>query len=141
MKLVLNVAVALVVALFAGVACADGMNIKPGKWEFRSQSSLPGAGGTQKHTNTQCITEEQLKPETMMQDMQQGCELLESKVDGDTMTWKVHCNNPGGEMTGVGHVSGSNETISGGMEMTMSFSGQQMNMNMSWDGSYVGACE
>lgn len=54
------------------------------------------------------------------------------------MSSKVGCSNSGGEMGGVGNVTVSGNTPTGGMKMAMLFNSQQMNMYMSWDGHYLG---
>jgi hypothetical protein len=88
----------------------------------------------------QCFTDPTITPETMMKDMQQDCRLLESDSDGTSMSWKVSCSGGGGEMTGVGNVTSAGDKIKGGMKMVMSFNGQEMNMDVSWAGIYIGPC-
>ncbi len=119
---------------------AAGMQIKTGEWEFRSQTSMPGQNVARDHVDKQCLKDETITPEVMMKGMQQGCELSDFDSTAHSMSWKVQCSNKGGEMTGAGNVSGSGETLKGGMEMAMTFNGQTMNMAVSWDGKYIGPC-
>lgn len=134
---------AALIAVFALLCSpyAAAMKIKPGKWEFRSTTSMASPGGPREHVKTQCITDPTMTPDTLMQDMEQGCRLLESNSDGDSMSWKVNCANAGGEMTGVGNVTSSGDKLKGGMKMSMSFNGQDMHMDMTWDGTHLGACD
>lgn len=127
-------------SMLFNLAHAADMMIKPGEWEFRSKTSLPTPGGPQERVNRRCFADATISPETMMKDMQQGCRFLESDSDGSSMSWKVSCSNSGGEMSGVGNVTVSGDTLTGGMKMAMSFNGQQMNMELSWDGKYLGPC-
>jgi hypothetical protein len=123
-----------------GSAHAAGMEIKPGQWEFRSQTSMPVQGGIRENVNKQCLKDATVTPQTLMKDMQQGCELLDSKGTANSLSWKVSCSGGGGDMTGEGNVTGSDETLQGGMKMVVSYNGQKMNMAVSWDGKYVGPC-
>ena len=138
-SLKISLAIITTVMLLNPAHAAD-MKIKPGQWEFRSTTSLPTPGGPREHVNTQCFADAKITPETLMKDMQQGCRLLESDSDGSSMSWKVSCSNSGGEMSGAGNVTVSGNTLTGAMKMAMSFNGQTMNMDMSWDGKYLGPC-
>jgi hypothetical protein len=125
--------------LFIDPIGAWAMNIEPGNWEFRSTNSMHGAAA-QEQVGEQCIKDSVLKPDTLMKGMNNGCRLTDSQDDTDSMSWKVSCSNEGGEMTGSGNVHREGDGIVGGMEMTMSFKGQTMNMNVGWTGKYLGPC-
>lgn len=140
MKLIALALVGLSAFLLLGSAHAGDMQIKTGQWEFRSKTSMPTQGGPREHVNKQCLKEATITPETLMKDMQQDCQLFESTSAANSMSWKVSCSSGGGDMTGEGKVMGSGETLKGGMTMTMSFNGQTMNMDVSWDGKYIGPC-
>ena len=84
---------------------AGEMKVKPGKWEFQSTTTMAMMGAPRTHTNTQCLKDAKVSPETMMKDMARGCELLDSSASSNAMTWKVKCNQDGGEMTGEGSVT------------------------------------
>ena len=140
MKLMDLALIAFGVLFLAGSVDAAGMKIKTGEWEFQSQTSMPGQSGPREHVNKQCLKEETITPQTLMKDMKQDCQLLDANSSGNSMSWKVSCANNGGEMTGEGNVTGSGETLKGGMKMTMIFNGQTMNMAVSWDGKYIGPC-
>ena len=117
------------------------MKVKPGKWEFVSTTTMAMMGAPRSHTNTQCLSEAGVSPKTLMKDMAQGCELLDSNTSKNSMNWKVRCQQEGGEMTGEGQVSSSGDTLQGGMNMKMSFNGQAMDMSVEWSGKHVGACQ
>jgi hypothetical protein len=76
----------------------------------------------------------------MVKDMQQSYRLLESDSDGSSTNWKVSCSNNDGVIGGVGNITVSGNTLTAGMKMAMSFNGQEMNMDMGWDGEYLGPC-
>ncbi|MEM7465664.1 MAG: DUF3617 family protein [Pseudomonadota bacterium] len=136
-----TVLAALLVVGATGTVSAAEMKVKPGKWEFASTTTMAMMGAPRTHTMTQCINESGITPETMMEEMAQGCELLDSNTSSQTMTWKVKCAQEGGEMTGEGQVVSGGDTLKGGMKMNMSFNGQAMNMSVEWSGKHIGACE
>lgn len=133
--------VTLVLLLGAGSLGATEMKVKPGKWEFVSTTTMAMMGAPRSHTNTQCLSESGVSPNTLMKDMAQGCELLDANTSKSAMSWKVRCQQEGGEMTGEGQVSSTGETLQGGMNMKMSFNGQAMDMSVEWAGKHVGACD
>ena len=133
--------VASLLLLVANSANAIDMKVKPGKWEFVSTTTMAMLGAPRTHTATQCLSESGVSPQTLMKDMAQGCELLDSETTKSSMSWKVKCQQEGGEMTGNGQVSSTGNTLEGGMNMKMSFNGQAMDMSVEWSGKHLGACE
>ena len=131
----------LVLFLGAINLSAAEMKVKPGKWEFVSTTNMAMMGAPRSHTNTQCLSESGVSPKTLMKDMAQGCQLLDSNTSKSAMSWTVKCQQEGGEMTGEGQVSSTGDTLQGGMNMKMSFNGQAMDMSVEWTGKHVGACD
>ena len=119
---------------------AEGLKIKPGKWEFISTTTMVGMGAPRQHTNTECLKDAELRPEKMMKDMNQGCQLSDTKTSSSNASWKVTCDNQGGQMVGEGQVASKGDTLTGGMDMSMSVNGQSMNMKIDWVGKHVGDC-
>lgn len=130
--------IVLSVLVLINCSAVSALTIKPGKWEFRSTSSLPGAPPEQ--VNEQCLSDKEVKPSTLMQDMSDGCELIDPKSDRDSMSWSITCSAPTGQMSGVGNVRRDGDKLLGGMQMKMAFNGQEMNMNVKWVGTYIGPC-
>ena len=127
--------------LISANSSAVDMKVKPGKWEFVSTTTMAMMGAPRSHTSTQCLSESGVSPKTLMKDMTQGCELLDSNTTKNSMSWKVKCQQEGGEMTGEGQVSSTGSSLEGGMNMKMSFNGQAMDMSVEWTGKHIGACE
>jgi len=124
---------------FTFVVNAEGMNIKYGLWETKSIVTMPFGSGTQEHISQDCITENITKPEQFMQNAQ-GCEVLNKNVDSDTMRWTVSCNNADIEMIGEGNLQSTETTLTGSMKITATVNDQEMVMNTSWEGRYIGDC-
>ena len=133
----LSVTFGAAILFYCGAASA--ITIKPGKWEFRSTSSMQGTGAPREQVNQQCLSDAEVKPSTLMQDMSGGCELINPKSDRDSMSWTIQCAGPTGQMSGTGNVRRDGDKLVGGMQMTMAFNGQSMNMNVKWIGTFLGA--
>ena len=141
MRHYLIIAISFALLTLAVNSTAGEMKVKPGKWEFVSTTTMAMMGAPRTHTNNQCLKEATVTPETLMEDMAQGCELLDSKASSNSMSWKVKCMQEGGEMTGQGNVTSNGDTVKGGMEMKMSFNGQAMDMQVEWSGNHIGSCD
>lgn len=128
----------LAISLF-GMAYADGMQVKSGLWEITSTVAMPFGGGTQQETTQECIEDSEVTPETMMGDAQE-CQILDSDVSADSMQWTMKCQNQSMEMTGEGTAETSGDTITGGMNISATYNGQEMTMSTSWNGQYIGDC-
>ena len=114
------------------------MKVKPGLWETKSQVTSPA--GTQENISQDCIEESEISPENMMDD-NQGCEVIDSSSDSNSMQWSIACSNEGVNMTGSGHAQSSGDTIDGGMEIKANFGGQEFSMSTKWQGKRIGDCE
>lgn len=121
------------------VANADGMKVKPGLWETKSVVSLPFGRGKQEYSSQDCITEFEITPEKLMKDAE-GCQILNVSVETNAMRWTVNCQNEGVEMVGEGSAESTGTTITGGMDISATFNGQEMVIKTKWEGAYIGEC-
>lgn len=132
-------AIALSLAV-AGPAVADGMQVQPGKWEFKATSVMPMMPAPNATVETQCVTESEVQPEMFLEYVE-GCTLRESETDAASMRWKVTCATSGGRVDGEGSARSTGTTVRGAMTLLMNFSGQQMTMRHDWEGRRVGPCD
>ena len=138
-NIIFRVFILNLIIIFAGVVYAEGMEVKPGMWEMKSVVTLPFDGGKQERSSQDCIDKSSITPQEMMNDAE-GCEILDSDVNAKKMTWSIRCQNPQVEMTGDGHAKSTGTTVSGGMNISATYSGQEMKMSTTWEGKHVGAC-
>ncbi len=138
-KQLLHVFSIYLVISFVSIVYAGGMQIKSGLWEIQSYITMPG-GGTQERTAKDCIETSSITPEKLMTDDATDCEIQDSKVDEKSMTWTIRCQNQQVEMIGEGHAKSEGTNISGGMDISASYDGQQITMSTKWEGKYIGAC-
>ncbi len=87
------------VLALASPALADGMEVKPGKWEFKTTSQSPMAPAPKTQVETHCVTESKVDPATFMRNSN-GCQLSDAQASSSSMSWKMACKAHGGQMTG-----------------------------------------
>lgn len=125
---------------FAGIASAGGMKIKAGLWEMKSTVSLPFGNGTQEDVAKNCIEDEEITPDKIMQDAQ-GCTISDAKADSGSMQWTMVCQNQGVEMKGEGFAKSTGETLNGEMKIKFDIEGQELAMTSVYEGKYIGPCK
>ncbi len=125
--------------MFTNLATADTLPIDPGLWEFTSTSINPFTGQQETETDTECMVEDEYDPATIMED-DMDCEVGESNLDGDTLTFSMSCNTQGGQMTMNTVYQSDGDTVQGTMVMEMSFGGQTMTSEESFAGKRIGDC-
>jgi hypothetical protein len=120
------------------VCFADSVpNMNAGLWEITIKTEMPGMEMAPiKHT--QCLTEKDFVPQGPQQPGQE-CEITDVKVDGDTVTWVLECESPGGKMKGTGTTTYSGDSFKGTMEMVMPQTNMKITTHMS--GKRIGECK
>ena len=117
--------------------------MRPGNWEVRMQMEMPGMPMKMPETvTTQCVTAEQAKDPTAAAPPPGGkpgdnsCKATDSKVDGNTVTWKMTCSAPQ-KMTGEGRMVFEGDSYTGTVSMAMPAG----TMNMRYTGKRTGDCK
>jgi hypothetical protein len=124
--------------MLAGVAAAQaGTNMQDGMWEITSTTEMAGMSFSMPGSSfRQCITREDLVPR--QQEPQQTCEMLENRIEGDTVIWKIRCTTEGGPVTSEGRITYHGDSLEGVINTT----GPQIpgGMKQTMQGKRVGAC-
>ena len=136
-----KVSVIILATTPAPLLSADGMSIRPGNWHFTTTTTVTGVGAPRESNYDQCITESRVNPDTFMDNVQQGCRLVQTESSASSMKWKVTCVTPNRELEGVGEVRTQGDSVSGKLGIDMSMNGQLMKMEIAWDGERIGDCE
>lgn len=111
-------------------------NMKPGLWKMSAQMEMPGMPMKMPTvTYNKCLTKKDLVPKR--KSTNNDCQMLNNKVNGDTVTWKMKCNNPGGASTMDGKVTYSGKSMKGIVNVNQG--GRQMLQRIS--GQHVGPCK
>jgi len=131
---------ALALLLVSGPALAEGMRIEPGKWEFTSTAKMPMIPTPKTTTQTQCVTEPEIKPEEFLQGLE-GCVVSDVQSDAKSMRWKMTCTSDGVTMVGNAIYTSTGAQIQGSMTLVMNANGQPMTFEQSSQGKHLGACD
>ncbi len=119
---------------------ADAIEIDPGKWQFTTTSQAPMVPTPRVETDTECIEDGTRSAKDFMQD-NKDC-TISDVVDTDTvLSYKVTCPNGPMVMKGVSNFKSTGSTMSGIMRMSMSMNGQEMTMDVKWEGKRLGPCD
>ena len=129
----------LVACWIGAPLAADEMRVDPGKWEFEIKSTNPMMG-TRTHTQTDCIEEANVSPERFLEG-DADCRIIDPRVSGTRMSWKLECRSPAGHMTGAAECSSTGTTVTGRMDMQMEAQGTKLSMSNEWTGRRLGDCD
>jgi len=113
-------------------------DMREGKWEITTKMEMPGMPMSippSKHT--QCLTKKDLIPQNTQSG--QECQISQSKVTGNTVTWSIKCSGEGGETKGTGTMTYSGDNFKGTMKISMPY--QNMEMTSTIDGRRIGDCK
>lgn len=129
----------VVLFTFTSICLADPVpDIREGQWEIITKMEIPGMPTSIPPVkNTQCLTDKDFVPENSQQG--QECTFAETKVTGNTVTWTMECEGPGGRMKGTGEITYGGDTFKGTMKIQMPQENMEMTSHM--DGRRIGDCK
>ncbi|HEY3445228.1 MAG TPA: DUF3617 family protein [Myxococcales bacterium] len=134
-----TMAVAVLAMLVGGVSHAAEAKLpaKPGNWQMTMQvdsENLPMK--LPPMTVEQCLTEEQMVPQT--QQANQTCKPASPKITGNTVTWTVDCVDKTGTPTkGTGKATYTSESFDGAMDIKSG----TMQLKYKLSGKRLGDCK
>lgn len=119
---------------------AEGIPVEPGLWESTTVIKSSMLPQPMKETTRECVTETEVTPELFIDQEDQSCAVSDVNVTSDTITWKMVCQEEGGQAKGDGILKVNGDEMSGKMQMTMSMQGMEVTMDSSWTGQRIGPC-
>ena len=133
-----------IICLQASPAFPAQVNMHEGKWELTMETTMEGLPfkvPVVPFTTTQCITKEDLVPRSAAQ-KDQKCEIIDRKIMGNKVTWKVKCTTSGGMSEGEGEITYSGDSYSGRMKTKMvdNESKQTITSTTKMKGRRIGDC-
>ena len=136
MKHKLGITLLLATTLSIGAYAMAGPNMQPGQWKMTGQMEMPGMPmKIPAVTFHQCITKKDMVPRSKQS---QECKMLNHTTEGNTVKWKMQCNNKqGGPSTMEGEVTYSGKSMKGTVKIMNG--GSQMLQRIS--GTWVGQCQ
>ncbi len=130
----------VLLVLVAAATTVWALDFQPGKWQSTSTVEMPGMPvAMPPMTITQCMTEQEPVPAKSADG--QACEILEMKTEGDTVSWKMKCNEPGGASEGSGSITYHGDTFEGSIETKVDAGGEDMVVTTQVAGKRLGDCD
>lgn len=120
-----------------------GPNMQPGQWEITTTIEMPGMPMKMPPmTTTQCLTKDNLVPKQPSRPgVNQPCEITNSGVNGDTVSWNMRCADEG-KTEGHGEITYHGDTFEGVIKMISGISGKgRMQMTLHMKGKRIGECK
>lgn len=130
-----------VMTMAVATAAQAAPNVRPGLWETTVTSNIPGMPmAPPPMTHQSCITKDDLVPRDKKTPDQ--CSRMDHKIEGDTVTWSVECEQNGMKTVGTGHITYVGDTFTGTIEMNMQGGpGGAMKMTQQMQGRRIGDCK
>ncbi|MEJ5300072.1 MAG: DUF3617 family protein [Thermodesulforhabdaceae bacterium] len=123
--------------VFTSFVYGAEMNLKEGLWEITVQVSspdMPMQMPAQKFT--QCITKDNSIPEAEME-KNKDCKIEQKNISGDTVSWKLVCQDGEEKIVSEGKVTYKGDTFVG-ESVTKTSDGMEMRQKMT--GKWIGKC-
>ena len=136
----IRIAVPLVLFLLSAAGGVQALDFQPGKWQVTSKVEMPGMPvPVPPMTSTQCMTEQEPVPANSAQG--QACEILDMKTEGNTVSWKMKCNEAGGKSEGSGRITYHGDSFEGSIRTKVGGAGSDMVVTTQVTGKRLGSCE
>ena len=130
--------------LLAPLARADKRQLQPGEWEITINMEMEGSGMQMgPMTHKKCVTADDVKqPGDLFRPRNphaadDGCQMKDTKQEGNKFTWSVDCGAKG---KGGGSVTFEPGKYDGSAHMEMMDKGVLRHMKMTMTGRRVGEC-
>lgn len=117
-------------------------NFQEGQWEYEVKMDMPGMPANMPPMKySQCLTHKDVVPQPPQG--QADCKNLSHKVNGDTVTWRVQCQQGETRMEGQGSATYKAERMQATIKNTMTSRGQPAPFTSTSHitGRRVGACK
>lgn len=129
----------LLAILFPANQAAAEPPFDEGKWEITTRMEMPGMPFTPPPmTFQQCLSSEEVVPQR--KEPNQDCKMLEQKVSGNTVNWKMRCKSPEGTTDARGRVTYQGGRMKGTTQITSNEGGEKMTMTSHMEGHRIGPC-
>jgi hypothetical protein len=126
--------------IFAASAFA-GPNMQEGKWEITTKVEMQGMPMSMPATkHSMCLTDKDMVPQKP--EKNQDCKMIDTKVSGDTVTWKMHCKMDETVVDSNGKITYKKDKFDGVVHMTMTDpDSEKMEMTSTMSGKRIGDCK
>lgn len=137
MKIISVFVVIFVVGVYS-LVFASG--IQPGLWEIKTETSIEGMPMKMPiHTVQTCIKSEKYIPNEQEKNL--NCKTLYTKTEGNTVKWKMVCQDKGTTIETVGSMTSTGKTFKSQSETTILEGNDKHITKSNINGTYLGPCK
>ena len=134
-KLIKHLVYALLATLMINISVnASEIDIEDGMWEWTTVMEMLGMS-LPPMTYSSCVTKEDLIPQESSTEQQ--CKMIENKIVGNSVKWKMTCSSEAGVSTSEGKMTYNGSTANGEIKITT----QGMTMVSKIKGHRTGGCK
>lgn len=127
-------------AMLAVGGPASALDFEPGEYEITSTMEVPGmAMAMPPQTMRHCMTKEEPVPPSSGEESGQ-CKMGEVKIEGDTVTWNVVCEQEGYRSVTRGETTYHGDRFEGTITSDTQAPSGNMSVTVRISGKRVGAC-
>jgi hypothetical protein len=141
MKKKMMVALAGITLVCGLMACSGGgPDLEEGLWEISTEIDMPGMPmKIPPMVYRQCLTKEDVIPKQGPAE-QENCTYSAPKTRGNTVSWSMECDSPGGKTKSEGEITYQGRQFNGTMTMSMTGAVQMSGTNR-MTGKRIGECQ
>lgn len=123
-------------------ALAAQPNLNPGQWQYETTTVFEGDMPIpdQTDTTTDCLTQEKLDEQDLLQDFGEACDVVEQDIRDDGMDFSVRCSVEGQETNMNGNMNFNGNSAEGTISVQAETPMGLMAMRMEMSGSRIGDC-
>mgnify|MGYP001550082753 CR=1 FL=1 len=126
---------------FSVMGCSSGPDMKEGMWEISTEVGMKGIPlKLPSAVYQQCLSKRNLIPRDG-QNSSQVCQVDEQATDGDSVSWKMVCQENNAEIISEGMITYHGVLFSGQVETTFKGGPVSMNATSTVTGKYLGPCQ
>ncbi len=130
----------LIIAMFCLAANAWTLDLEEGRYEITSTVKMPGMPMQPPPTTiTECVTQQDPVPNQQADNG--NCKITDMKTVGNTVTWKMECDQQGQKMKSRGKMVYHGGRFEGKVDTQMGPEAGNMKISTTIEGRRVGDCQ
>ena len=139
-KQILLITFCLCIIPFAAYSAnTSGIDMNPGNWEITTAMDTTGLPfSVPPMVDSMCLTSYDLIPQSDNGEHGDDCEITQTSVSGNTVSWDIECLTDEGKMTSSGSITYQGDSFTGKINIQMPEMGV-INQNVS--GRRIGSCD
>ncbi|SDN21351.1 Protein of unknown function [Desulfonauticus submarinus] len=117
---------------------SSGPDLKEGQWKIKTKVIAKGLPFSMPSGSyTVCLTKDNYIPKQGIEKKNEHCKITDQSVSGNTVHWKMECDDNGVKMTMTSEITYSGDTLNG--KYVTQYGGMSFTTEVS--GKWIGKCE